>query len=88
MLICHYRGYLGQVSIGNLLPLFVFSTVRCMLIKRSPHANFILPPWIMVGTTYASGREKWRCDNKSQATALYGHLKAEIRETIYFPAKI
>jgi len=40
MLICHYRGYLGQVSIGNLLPLFVFSTAHCMLIKRSLHANF------------------------------------------------
>jgi integrase len=37
---------------------------------------------------YVSGREKWyRADNKSQAKALYGRLKAEIREGRYFPEK-
>jgi hypothetical protein len=37
---------------------------------------------------YANGREKWyRCDTKSQAKALYGHLKGEQREGTYFPEK-
>jgi integrase len=35
-----------------------------------------------------NGRERWhRCDSKSQARALYGRLKAEIREGRYFPEK-
>jgi integrase len=35
-----------------------------------------------------NGRERWhRCDTKSQAKALYGRLKAEIREGTYFPDK-
>jgi len=35
-----------------------------------------------------NGREKWfKCDNKSQAKALYGKKKAEIREEKYFPEK-
>src|SRR5687767_6028748 len=35
-----------------------------------------------------NGRERWhRCDTKSQAKALYGRLKAEIREGKYFPEK-
>ena len=34
------------------------------------------------------GRERRRkCDNKSQATTLYGRLKADIRENKYFPEK-
>lgn len=34
---------------------------------------------------YANGRERWhRCDTKSQAKALYGRLKADIREGTYF----
>jgi integrase len=37
---------------------------------------------------YANGRERrFRCDTKSQAKALYGRLKAEIREGRYFPEK-
>jgi len=37
---------------------------------------------------FYNGREKWyRADNKSQARALYGRLKAEIREGCYFPEK-
>ena len=37
---------------------------------------------------YANGRERWhRCDTKSQAKALYGRLKADIREGKYFPEK-
>ncbi len=37
---------------------------------------------------FVNGREKWyRCENKSQAKALYGRLKAEIREGTYFPKK-
>lgn len=37
---------------------------------------------------YVNGREKWfRADNKSQARALYGRLRAEIREGTYFPEK-
>jgi integrase len=37
---------------------------------------------------YANGRERWhRCDTKSQAKALYGRLKADIREGTYFPEK-
>ncbi len=37
---------------------------------------------------HINGREKWyRCENKSQAKALYGRLKAEIREGTYFPKK-
>ena len=35
-----------------------------------------------------NGRERWyRTDNKTQARALYGRLKAEIREETYFPEK-
>src|SRR2546422_7183974 len=35
-----------------------------------------------------AGRERWfKCDTKSQAKALYGRLKAEIREGKYFPEK-
>ncbi len=34
------------------------------------------------------GREKWyRAENKSQAKALYGRLKADVREAKYFPEK-
>jgi len=34
------------------------------------------------------GRERWiRCDTKSQAKALYGRLKADIREGTFFPGK-
>ena len=34
---------------------------------------------------YVNGREKWyRADNKSQAKALYGRLKADQREGKYF----
>jgi len=37
---------------------------------------------------YDNGRERWhRCDTKSQAKALYGRLKADIREGTYFPEK-
>jgi len=37
---------------------------------------------------YINGREKWyRADNKSQAKALYGRLKGEIREGRYFPER-
>jgi len=37
---------------------------------------------------YANGRERWfRCDTKSQAKALYGRLKADIREGKFFPEK-
>lgn len=37
---------------------------------------------------YVNGRQRmYRCDNKSQARALYGRLKAEIREGTYFPEK-
>jgi integrase len=37
---------------------------------------------------YPNGREKWyRADTKSQAKALYGRLKAEIREGTYFPER-
>ena len=42
--------------------------------------------WVRI---YHSGRTTWyRCDSKSQATALYGRLKADIREGRYFPDKI
>jgi integrase len=35
---------------------------------------------------YVNGRQRsFKCDNKSQATALYGRLKAEQREGKYFP---
>ena len=35
-----------------------------------------------------NGRERWhKCDTKSQAKALYGRLKADIREEKYFPEK-
>jgi integrase len=38
---------------------------------------------------YVNEREKWhKADNKSQAKALYGRLKAEIREGTYFPEKL
>ncbi|MEO7860196.1 MAG: site-specific integrase [Nitrospirales bacterium] len=37
---------------------------------------------------YANGRQQWfRCDTKSQAKALYGRLKADIREGTFFPEK-
>jgi integrase len=37
---------------------------------------------------FIAGRERWyRADNKSQAKALYGRLKGEIRENVYFPEK-
>jgi integrase len=37
---------------------------------------------------FVNGREKrYRAENKSQAKALYGRLKAEIREGRYFPEK-
>jgi len=37
---------------------------------------------------YVNGRERWfRCDTKSQAKALYGRLKADIREETFFPEK-
>jgi len=37
---------------------------------------------------YVNGRERWfRCDTKSQAKALYGRLKADIREGKFFPEK-
>ena len=37
---------------------------------------------------YVNGRERWfRCDSKSQAKALYGRLKADIREGTFFPEK-
>ena len=35
-----------------------------------------------------AGREKlYRCDSKTQAKALYGRLKADVREEKYFPEK-
>jgi len=41
--------------------------------------------WVRI---YRNGRERWhKCDTKSQAKALYGRLKAEIREGTYFPEK-
>ena len=37
---------------------------------------------------YVHGRERWfRCDTKSQAKALYGRLRADIREGTFFPEK-
>jgi len=37
---------------------------------------------------YVNGRERWfRCDTKSQAKALYGRLRADIREGTFFPEK-
>ena len=37
---------------------------------------------------FINGREKWyRADNKTQAKALYGRLKGDIREEKYFPEK-
>jgi integrase len=37
---------------------------------------------------YANGQQRWyKCDTKSQAKALYGRLKAEIREGRYFPER-
>src|SRR5262249_17182162 len=37
---------------------------------------------------HSNGRERWfRCDTKSQAKALYGRLKADIREGKFFPEK-
>ena len=37
---------------------------------------------------YVHGRERWhKCDTKSQAKALYGRMKAEIREGTYFPER-
>jgi len=37
---------------------------------------------------YANGRQQWfKCDTKSQAKALYGRLRAEIREGTYFPER-
>ena len=41
--------------------------------------------WVRISV---NGRERWyRADNKTQARALYGRLKAEIREETYFPEK-
>ena len=41
--------------------------------------------WVRI---FHNGRERWhRCDTKSQAKALYGRRKAEIREGTYFPEK-
>jgi len=41
--------------------------------------------WVRV---YLNGRQRWfRCDTKSQAKALYGRLKADIREGKFFPEK-
>ena len=38
---------------------------------------------------YDNGRERWhRCDTKSQAKALYGRLKADIREGKYISGEI
>jgi hypothetical protein len=38
---------------------------------------------------YVDGRERWyRCDTKSQAKALYGRLRADIREGDIFPREI
>jgi hypothetical protein len=38
---------------------------------------------------YVHGRERWfRCDTKSQAKALYGRLKADIREGTFFPRRV
>jgi len=37
---------------------------------------------------YANGRQQWvKCDTKSQAKALYGRLKADIRGGTFFPEK-
>ncbi len=37
---------------------------------------------------FVNGREKWhRADNKILEKALYGRLKADIREGTYFPEK-
>jgi integrase len=37
---------------------------------------------------YVNGRSRWfKCDTKSQARALYGRLKADVREGKYFPEK-
>jgi len=41
--------------------------------------------WVRI---FVNGRETWkRADNKTQAKALYGRLKGEIREGKYFPEK-
>lgn len=41
--------------------------------------------WVRI---YVNGRERWhRADTKTQAKALYGRLKADIREGTYFPEK-
>jgi hypothetical protein len=41
--------------------------------------------WVRI---FPNGREKWYpCATKSQAKALYGRLKAEMREGTYFPEK-
>jgi integrase len=37
---------------------------------------------------FTNGRERWyRCDNKTQAKALHGRLRGEIREEKFFPEK-
>lgn len=37
---------------------------------------------------YVNGRSRWfKCDTKSQAKALYGRLRADVREGKYFPEK-
>jgi len=42
--------------------------------------------WVQV---YVGGRAQTsRCDNKTQAKALYGRLKAEIREKKFFPEQL
>lgn len=41
--------------------------------------------WVRI---FHNGRERWhKCDSKSQAKALYGRLKAEVREGRYFPKR-
>jgi len=41
--------------------------------------------WVRI---FVNGREKWqRADNKTQARALYGRMKADLREEKYFPEK-
>jgi integrase len=41
--------------------------------------------WVRI---HLNGRERWfKCDNKSQAKALYGRLKADARENKFFPEK-
>ena len=42
--------------------------------------------WVRI---YVRGRQKWyRADNKTQGKALYGRLRADIREGKYFPERV